>query len=783
MSSSSEMPYFCPRCGDRSRFSSVPELRAHLVSRHTYETLLLLSQARVRSSRPAGLLPLPGPAVTQSSGSTRASEPSSLPPPLTGLDLAPSSASLQLLRQMFGPSDPALLVSVGGSEEPSSALVPSGSVDQFPAQRLRQVEVRLGLDLLPSVRIGLEERLGLGLDRKIARTFAEVEERVNKRVAQLKAELRKREAELKWERRGRERLKSEKKEAEERAAFLSRQISAAVEMMERLKKDLRRKDQELRERRQEVENIEAFLRLTAEKEADAKSRLQVFIEMLLERADRAERRLLLLASNHAPYALPKAYSPEGGWSLDGSRDGVLCSRFQESMGNRRSYSVSASCGLEEQRYGQNHSSLTRQMRTSSLGSGGWDCEGLSNLLYPAHCSPAWTQRDRFWVEDEGWGRTWSKRNLHHRSAEEEEDEEVWSSRRTYTPGSDSPSSLLSTPSRRYGDRQLGAGSLKMRAGLFCVFPYLDVRSLLRAAEVCSDWRFVARHPAVWTRVRLEDSRVSADFLSVLSQWCSQTQSLVLKNLKPQSRRADESREDHHKNTRGALEPGLEALLRSAGGSLLRLSIIQCPHILTDRTLWLASCYGRNLQALVYRSSSDPPGQEVLWALGAGCRDLSSLQVAPVHPCQQPTRFGNRCLQTIGRCWPHLCVLSVGGASCSTQGLAAVAQSCSQLQVLELERVPDLSLQAATALCRAGLRSLQTLILTHTPVSGQAVLHFHSVCKNLRSIIVEVSAADYFEEPDTQEAKHLFGEILSTLKVLQTRPGLSDVLQVKGQGFC
>lgn len=99
--------------------------------------------------------------------------------------------------------------------------------------------------------------------------------------------------------------------------------------------------------------------------------------MLLERADRAERRLLLLASNHTPYALPKAYSPEGGWSLDGSRDGVLCSRFQESMGNRvrtwkvfgrldeaavltvfvlqRSYSVSASCGLEEQRYGQNHS--------------------------------------------------------------------------------------------------------------------------------------------------------------------------------------------------------------------------------------------------------------------------------------------------------------------------------------------------------------------------------------------------------------------------------------------
>lgn len=58
-----------------------------------------------------------------------------------------------------------------------------------------------------------------------------------------------------------------------------------------------------------------------------------------------------------------------------------------------------------------------------------------------------------------------------------------------------------------------------------------------------------------------------------------------------------------------------------------------------------------------------------------------------------------------------------------------AQSCSQLQVLELERITDLSLQAATELCKAGLRGLQTLVLTHTPVSGQAILHFHSETPN------------------------------------------------------
>lgn len=39
--------------------------------------------------------------------------------------------------------------------------------------------------------------------------------------------------------------------------------------------------------------------------------------------------------------------------------------------------------------------------------------------------------------------------------------------------------------------------------------------------------------------------------------------------------------------------------------------------------------------------------------------------------QQTTIFGDRCLQTIGRCWPQLHSLSVGGAGCGTQGLLAL----------------------------------------------------------------------------------------------------------------
>uniref|UniRef100_A0A672F3W5 Si:ch73-290k24.5 n=1 Tax=Salarias fasciatus TaxID=181472 RepID=A0A672F3W5_SALFA len=603
-SSSLAPPLFCPRCGDVLRFSSVPELRAHLVSRHSYDTLLLLSQ----SSRPGTLLPLPGPPRTRTPPLDL--EPRGAPPPLAFLDLASSSASAQLLGNLFRPLN-RLLVHVGP---------------------------------------GLEERLGLGLDRWVARSWAELEERFSRRAGRLRAELhrmeaglQRKEAELQQQRRGGERLRQQKQEVEDRAQYLSRQVCVCVRM----------------------ENIDLFLRVTAEKEAEAKSRLQVLMGSVLF-----------------------------CWVLMGPAG--FCSVL--------------------------------------LGSDG-SC----------------------WV-------LLSDSNTH-----------------THTNTSPGVSSSLWSP-RCHGNLRPGAETLRLRAGLFCVFPYLDVRSLLLAAEVCSDWRMVARHPAVWTRLRLEDGQVSTEFLSTLSQWCTQTQSIVLNNLKPRSRRNDETREDYLRTIRGSVEAGLEAVLRAAGGSLLSFSVSDCPHVVTDRCLWLISCYSRNLLSLRYRSSTDPPGPEVLWALGAGCRSLRSLQVAPAAAGRQPTRFSNRCLQMIGRCWPRLHTLSVGGAGCGTPGLVAAVRSCSDLQVLELECISDLGLQAATELCAAGLKKLHTLVLTHTPVSGQAVLHFHSVCQDLRTLVVQVSASDYFEDPESEEAQQLFREILDTLKVLQTRPGLCDVLQVKAEGF-
>lgn len=96
----------------------------------------------------------------------------------------------------------------------------------------------------------------------------------------------------------------------------------------------------------EVVDIECFLRATAEKEAEAKTRLQMFIEALLERADRAERQLLRLNAhadhNHYarrddkyayadPYAPSEVYTPgpgRGGRSLDDVMQGTVGNRVR-----------------------------------------------------------------------------------------------------------------------------------------------------------------------------------------------------------------------------------------------------------------------------------------------------------------------------------------------------------------------------------------------------------------------------------------------------------------------
>uniref|UniRef100_A0AAV2KMD3 FBX41/ZN365 C2H2-type zinc finger domain-containing protein n=1 Tax=Knipowitschia caucasica TaxID=637954 RepID=A0AAV2KMD3_KNICA len=276
----------CPRCGDAFKFSTIADLRVHLITRHTYETLLLLSQARVRTSRPRSLLPLAGPMLAQIECSMSGTELQQIPLPLESLDLASSTSSVQLLQSMV-----------------------------LPRGKLTETFLR--------VDIGLEERLGLGvgLGPRIARTLEEVEQRVNRKVERLKSRLQQKDEELQRQRIVEETLRTQKQELNEHLAHLTGQVSAAEELMSKLLQELEAKETELNYKQQEMVEIECFLNSLAQREAEAKVKLQVFIESLLERADRAERHLLLITS-HKP-------SPHRG-----SLDEIITSRLQESIGNR-----------------------------------------------------------------------------------------------------------------------------------------------------------------------------------------------------------------------------------------------------------------------------------------------------------------------------------------------------------------------------------------------------------------------------------------------------------------
>ncbi|XP_008947019.1 PREDICTED: F-box only protein 41-like, partial [Merops nubicus] len=123
----------------------------------------------------------------------------------------------------------------------------------------------------------------------------EVEEKIASQVGRLQVELDRKSSELEKAKQESLRLSREKQELEDRASELSRQVDVSVEMLASLKQDLVQKEQELTRKQQEVLQIDQFLKETAAREANAKVRLQHFIEELLDRADRAEKQLQIIS--------------------------------------------------------------------------------------------------------------------------------------------------------------------------------------------------------------------------------------------------------------------------------------------------------------------------------------------------------------------------------------------------------------------------------------------------------------------------------------------------------
>ncbi|XP_029141928.1 F-box only protein 41 [Protobothrops mucrosquamatus] len=797
-----DLPYRCPRCGEHKRFRSLSSLRAHLEYNHTYETLYILS--KTNSICDATIFPLPSDAGLLSpatrrdifeSTSFQGKEQHLTCDLLTAEELESSSSpvSSRYFHQIEIPlTDLFTRKAMTSSAAPpttAAAAATVAAVDAAYEEGLTRLKIR-----------AFEK---LEVDKRLEKFTEEVEQKIASQVGRLQVELDRKTTELEKAKQESLKLSREKQELEDRAVELSRQVDVSVEMLASLKQDLVLKEQELTRKQQEVIQIDQFLKETAVREANAKVRLQQFIEELLDRADRAEKQLQIISSScgTTPNCSLGRCSMPGSKNTSRDRDkhpmADTTPHSSYTVSNQRSSSstgasscakaVSQSSGCydsdspEAYHGGENSNGPSYQSRGSESG---FDRPaGVRSSALRRQAIQNWHRRP---YRNSTEGEEGDISDIGSRTTESEA--EMWDPEPRVPaevqqvnfsrPGHNSRMAARSDAGKG-GRSERGNNSrsnevispeiLKMRAALFCIFTYLDTKTLLRAAEVCKDWKFVARHPAVWTRVLLENARVSSKFKF------AEKLTMAISNSGEPSFTENQPM--------GCLEAGLESLLKASGSNLLILRVSHCPNILTDRSLWLASCYCRALQAVTYRSSTDPVGHEVIWALGAGCRDIISLQVAPLHPCQQPTRFSNRCLQMIGRCWPHLRALGVGGAGCGLQGLASLARNCMRLQVLELDHVTEVNQEVAAEVCREGLKGLEMLVLTSTPVTPKALLHFNSVCRNLKSIVVQVGIADYFKEPNSSEAKKMFDEMINKLQALKKRPGFSKILHIKVESGC
>ncbi|KAJ8025683.1 F-box only protein 41 [Holothuria leucospilota] len=316
--------------------------------------------------------------------------------------------------------------------------------------------------------------------------------------------------------------------------------------------------------------------------------------------------------------------------------------------------------------------------------------------------------------------------------------------------------------------------------LRCVMEYLDIDSLLNCALVCKEWKHVSRHPSLWRCLHFVSRRVSSKFLETISSWCTELQVLKLSKLRSSSKRMKgETKEAHQKRISGRLDEGLEILLCSSQGNLMVVKITDCPFIFSKRSLMMIGRYCPNLRSLKVSGVSYAINKEIIKSLAEGCPNITSLQILPGSPAKGKSQtFSNSCLSVIGQTWYHLQALSIGGKAFSKSGLAAIAECCQQLQVLELSKAHKIEESIAKQMCRVGLKDLHTLFFTHTVVTPQALLQFHASCPHLKCVRVYLSMADVFpSQKKNYQTKNKFDDVISRLEKLKEHRGLRDVLYV------
>ncbi|XP_013771664.1 F-box only protein 41-like [Limulus polyphemus] len=307
-----------------------------------------------------------------------------------------------------------------------------------------------------------------------------------------------------------------------------------------------------------------------------------------------------------------------------------------------------------------------------------------------------------------------------------------------------------------------------------VFCYLDTNDMLNCRRVCGRWKNWIEIPHYWTQVLLINCLVTPTLMLEMSKFCTVTRMLTLQGVKVREKEGQESDQEYFKSTRGKLEPSFDNLLKAMQNSLTCLSIVACDNSLTERSLWQASCCCHYLEKVAYISSMYPASPEVLWSLGSGCRLLRCLIIPPYYPSHSKQILNNRCLLTIGRSWPNLQLLCIGGTEIDIRGLVTVAKHCQQLAVLELDHAGELQEDSVKEMCRVGLKKLEDLYLTHTLVTAAALLHIHENCSTLKKIKILTASSDYsIHSTSVQE----YNKKLEELKALKKQSRFRTLLYI------
>lgn len=308
-------------------------------------------------------------------------------------------------------------------------------------------------------------------------------------------------------------------------------------------------------------------------------------------------------------------------------------------------------------------------------------------------------------------------------------------------------------------------SQKIEDVLDLVIRHLSTEDLLVCRQVSRGWKLAIERPQHWLHVELKHASVPSGLFEEMAGWCSATQSISLQALAVTPAKLSSRPE----NLRGQLELGFDKLLKACSKTLKVITVVGCDNVLTDRVLWLASTCSF-LEVVAYIAASHVTLPEALWSLGAGCRRVKTLIIPPLDPRKKQGYAGHRVCQIVGKCWPQLRVLCVGGRSLSLASICCALRGCVGLESFEIDRGRDIEDKSAEVLLEAGLKRVKLFYLTHTVISAAAVVILQGGCPMLKEISVILQERDF----GTAAA---FEDTVTELELLQQRQPFDTLLKL------